>query len=237
MLHPLIGISGSAPGCHPRGPAPTTTASRGPRRPSASRAASHLPRRPPARSARARAGRRLLRLLLAGAHEHERAPAAALRPQRRRPAGPSCAGRASRRAPSRRARSAAGRELGETLSSRSVRASGGSIGTSALRSSLSTSFTHRVSFIRLLELLDRPVDQHLGGALGAAERSGDLAVVHVEREPHDQRLAAVVGQVRHAREHLLHLLAPLHEGPRWGAVAVRSAASSSLVCGRRERSR
>src|SRR5262245_47293643 len=33
-----------------------------------------------------------------------------------------------------------------------------------------------------LQLLDRPVDEHLGGAVGAAERAGDLAVVHAEGE-------------------------------------------------------
>ena len=46
----------------------------------------------------------------------------------------------------------------------------------------------------LLELLDRAVDQHLGGALRAAERARDLAIVHAERKTHDQRLTAVLGQ-------------------------------------------
>ena len=46
-----------------------------------------------------------------------------------------------------------------------------------------------------------------------SERSSarrDLAVVHAQREAHDQRLAPVVRQLRHTLEHLLHLLAPLH---------------------------
>src|SRR5262249_60587358 len=45
-----------------------------------------------------------------------------------------------------------------------------------------------------LQLLDRSVDEHLGGAVGAPERAGDLAVVHAEGEAHDQRLAAVGGE-------------------------------------------
>src|SRR5215204_3574095 len=62
----------------------------------------------------------------------------------------------------------------------------------------------------LLELLDRPVDQHLRGSLGTPHGARYLAVVHAEREAHDQGLAAVVGELRHPLEDLLHLLALLH---------------------------
>jgi hypothetical protein len=55
------------------------------------------------------------------------------------------------------------------------------------------------------------MDQHLGGTLGAAERARYLAVVHTEREAHDERLAPVLREVRHALENLLHLLALLHQ--------------------------
>src|SRR3954447_25902242 len=92
-------------------------------------------------------------------------------------------------------------------SSRSESATGGSTGTSALRSMRSTSFIvhflrfrlcgssrwlRTVSFQSLLELLDRTVQQHLGGAFGTPERPRYLAVVHAEREAHDERLASVV---------------------------------------------
>ncbi len=63
----------------------------------------------------------------------------------------------------------------------------------------------------LLQLLDRAMDQHLGRAVRAAERARDLAVVHAEREAHDQRLAAVVGQQPHAVEHAAQLVAPLDQ--------------------------
>ena len=81
--------------------------------------------------------------------------------------------------------------------------SGGSIGRSASASSASRSrcsgsvivLLRRPSLAHLLfELLDRAMDQDLGRAVGAPERTGDLAVRHPEREAHDQRLAAVVRQ-------------------------------------------
>src|SRR4051812_20259968 len=82
---------------------------------------------------------------------------------------------------------------------RSPRSSGGSTGTSAPRSSRSTSLIAAPSlFELLLELTNRAVDQHLGGALRAAQRPRYLLVVHVECEAHDQRLATVVGQRGHA---------------------------------------
>src|SRR5829696_6814987 len=96
-------------------------------------------------------------------------------------------------------------------SRRSLSASGGSTGTSAERSSCSTRSLMNVLHEALLELLDGPVDQHLGRSLGSPERARDLAVVHTQRETHDQRLAAVVGKLRHALEDLLHVLALLHE--------------------------
>src|SRR3954469_25725253 len=96
-------------------------------------------------------------------------------------------------------------------SSRSLSASGGSTGTSAERRSCSRRSLIRLSLEAVLQLLDGSVDQHLGGSLGAAERSRDLPVVHTQREPHDERLAPVSRELRHALEDLLHLLALLHE--------------------------
>src|SRR5215208_5399422 len=96
-------------------------------------------------------------------------------------------------------------------SSRSLSASGGSTGTSAERRSCSTRSLTRLLLEAVLQLLDRPVYQHLRGSLGAAKRPRDLAVVHAQCEPHDQRLAAVVRELRHPLEDLLHLLALLHE--------------------------
>src|SRR5829696_10491331 len=98
-------------------------------------------------------------------------------------------------------------------SSRSLSASGGSTGTRAERSRRSTRSMSLIAVLleALLQLLDGPVDEHLRGSLGAPERPRDLAVVHSQREAHDQRLATVLGELRHALEHLLHLFAPLHE--------------------------
>src|SRR5215213_10871767 len=97
-------------------------------------------------------------------------------------------------------------------SSLSLSASGGSTGTSAERRRCSSRSPSIILVLlkSLLELLDRPVDQHLGRALGAVERARDLAVVHPEREPHDERLAAVVRQARDALQHVLHVFAALH---------------------------
>src|SRR5437764_863933 len=105
------------------------------------------------------------------------------------------------------------------LSTRSTRSAGGSTGASASRSS--SSKLGRASFIcsllgglfahELLELLDGSVDEHLGGAVGAVQRAGDLAVVHAEREAHDERLAPVVGQSSHAIEDTRELVSPLHQ--------------------------
>src|SRR3954468_5560216 len=99
-------------------------------------------------------------------------------------------------------------------SRRSLSASGGSTGTSALRKSCSTRLLMRRRSLlleTLFQLLDGPVYQHLGRALGAAESPRDLAVVHAKRESHDEGLAAIVGELRHALEDLLHLLALLHQ--------------------------
>ena len=122
-------------------------------------------------------------------------------------------------------------------SSRPESFSGGSIGRSASASSCSTSrpplpqlrFRERAvaggsslgharppCLHLLLQLLDRAMDQHLGRAVGAAQRAGDLAVVHAEREAHDQRLAAVIGKVVEILHHRSQLLAPLDD--RLGAV-------------------
>src|SRR5947209_7928854 len=104
-------------------------------------------------------------------------------------------------------------------SSRSVRSPGGSTGTSAYRSSRSTSVIGSVLLDLRLQLLDRAVQQHFRRTLGSTERARDLAVVHSEREAHDQSLAAVVRQRRNAREHLLELLAALDQ--RLGVVRRR----------------
>src|SRR5215510_6007849 len=63
-------------------------------------------------------------------------------------------------------------------STRPARFSGGSIGRSAERSRFSTSAlgSADIGAHLLLELLDRAVDQDLGGAVGAAQGAGDLAV-------------------------------------------------------------
>src|SRR3954468_19153985 len=96
-------------------------------------------------------------------------------------------------------------------SSRSLSRAGGSIGTSAPRSSRSTSLIAPDLPQPFLELLDRSVKQHLGGPFGPSERARDLLVVHREGEPHDQRLATVVRQLHHTLEHVLQLLASLHD--------------------------
>src|SRR5918992_238547 len=72
--------------------------------------------------------------------------------------------------------------------------------------------------VPLLQLLDRSMYQHLRRSFGAAHRPRDLFVVHAEREAHDEGLAAVVRQLRHAPEHLLHPPPPLDHllGPVWG---------------------
>src|SRR6185437_1270779 len=90
--------------------------------------------------------------------------------------------------------------------------SGGSIGRSASASIRSrSSDSNRGSLIArpcrlklFLELLDGAVDQHLRRAVAAAERTGDLAVRHAQREAHDQRLAAIVGEAVEPRHDLAH---------------------------------
>src|SRR3954454_19361304 len=96
-------------------------------------------------------------------------------------------------------------------SSRSLSRSGGSIGTSAPRSSRSTSLIAPDLPQPFLELLDRSVQQHLRGPFGPPQRACDLLVVHPEGEAHDQRLATVVRQLHHAGQHVLQLLAALHD--------------------------
>src|SRR3954462_794942 len=82
-------------------------------------------------------------------------------------------------------------------SSRPESFSGGSIGRSAERRRFSTSpvLSAAIDAHLLLELLDGTVNQNLGRSIGAAERAGDLAVVHAEREAHDQRIATVIWEV------------------------------------------
>src|ERR1700742_1855567 len=93
--------------------------------------------------------------------------------------------------------------------------SGGSIGRSASLSNASTSQVDSpcspgvIAISHLfLQLFDRPVDEDLGRPVGATERPRDLAVVHAEGEAHDQRLAAVVGEVLQVGHHLPQLLPP-----------------------------
>src|SRR5215218_338275 len=96
-------------------------------------------------------------------------------------------------------------------SRRSERASEGSTGTRAERRRRSTSLMSGRLLQSLLQLLDGAVDEDLGSALGAPQGARDLAVVHPEGEAHDQRLAAVVRQLRHPGQDLLQLLALLDE--------------------------
>src|SRR5215208_7162702 len=125
-------------------------------------------------------------------------------------------------------------------SSRPESFSGGSIGRSAERSRLSTSpgDSAAIDAHLFLQLLDRPVDQHLGRPVRAAERAGDLPVVHAEREPHDQGVAAVVGKSLQMIHHALQLLPPLDDplravrrGDRLGLLqdALRAASAVAVV--------
>src|SRR4051812_4468408 len=102
------------------------------------------------------------------------------------------------------------------VSTRLARSSGGSIGrraslNSASRRAWLSSVTGSLPFHLLLELLDGAVQEHLGRAIGPAERPGDLPVRHVEREAHDQRVAAIVGEAVEPVQHQAQLLAPLHD--------------------------
>jgi hypothetical protein len=61
------------------------------------------------------------------------------------------------------------------------------------------------------------VDQDLGRSVGAAQRTGDLAVVHAKRETHDQGVSAVIGKVLQMVHHALQLLPSLDDplGAMW----------------------
>src|SRR4029077_15856557 len=67
-------------------------------------------------------------------------------------------------------------------STRPERFSGGSIGRRAVRSRLSTSGADSLAIRAhlLLELLDRSMDQDLGGSVRPPEGPGDLPVVHAQ---------------------------------------------------------
>src|SRR5581483_10156415 len=120
--------------------------------------------------------------------------------------------------------------LTSVSSTRSTRCSGGSTGVSAWRRRASKSAAPLLigTLLRAgspgpsfrvphglgdhaLELTDRAVQEHLGRAVGAPECPGDLPVVHAKSEAHDQRLAAIVGELLDAVEDRLELLAPLHQ--------------------------
>src|SRR3954447_2309107 len=103
-------------------------------------------------------------------------------------------------------------------SSRSDRRSGGSTGASARSRRDSNSGLGIASLMRsclhgddALELLDGAMDQHLRRAVRASHGACDLAVVHAQREAHDQRLAAVVRKLLHTLEDSRQLVATLHE--------------------------
>ncbi len=63
----------------------------------------------------------------------------------------------------------------------------------------------------LLQLLYRPMDEHLGRTIGAIERPRDLAIVHAQGEAHDQRLATVVRELAHPVQHAAELVAALDQ--------------------------
>src|SRR3954447_12516642 len=103
-------------------------------------------------------------------------------------------------------------------SRRSDSRSGGSTGARARSSSDSNSGLGIASLMRsrlhrddALELLDGTMDQHLRRAVGASHGTRDLAVVHSQREPHDQRLAAVVRKLLHTFQDSRQLVAALHK--------------------------
>ena len=66
-------------------------------------------------------------------------------------------------------------------------------------------------FTSALELLDGAVYEHLRGAVRAVQRARDLAVVHAEREAHDERLATVLWERFDGRQHAAQLFASLRE--------------------------
>src|SRR6185312_3917186 len=104
---------------------------------------------------------------------------------------------------------------------RCARSSGGSTGASARRmmsSKLSgaawslTSAPPCLAYVHdLLELLDRSMDQHLRRPVAAPHGARDLLVVHAQREPHDQRLPPIVGELLDALEDPRQLVAALDE--------------------------
>src|SRR6201996_8310585 len=96
---------------------------------------------------------------------------------------------------------------------RPLKSSGGSIGRRTSPSSASTSQVDSppspvlIAHL-LLELFDRAVNQYLGRPIGPTQRPRDLAVVHPQREAHDQRVSPVVGECLQVGHHLTQLLAP-----------------------------
>src|SRR3954452_24342241 len=118
----------------------------------------------------------------------------------------------------------------------------GSTGASAVRSSCSMSkFASAIMLQVLLELTNRPVYQHLRRTFGAAQRPGDLTVVHVECEAHDQRRLPVLGQICDAGQNVTQFLASLDQlvgavllGQRTGVIEIRlrsTRAVAEVVCG------
>src|SRR5829696_4859462 len=110
--------------------------------------------------------------------------------------------------------------LVSVVSRRWARSSGGSTGASARRSSPSKSgavmsfMSARPCLARghdLLELLDGAMEEHLRRAVRAIHRPRDLAVVHAQREAHDERLATVVGKLLDALQDARQLVAALDE--------------------------
>ena len=95
---------------------------------------------------------------------------------------------------------------------------------------------HRAPRDDLLELLDRSMQQHLGRAVGAAEGAGDLAVVHPEREAHDQASRrSPWSSCTPSRMRLSSSRPSTRSSVVWMALSM--VVSSMWVCGLRLRSR
>src|SRR5512133_2689372 len=104
-------------------------------------------------------------------------------------------------------------------SSRVARLSGGSTGAKACRSRTSMSAANGSLMSArpspgdddLLQLLDGTMDEYLRRAVGTPHCSRDLAVVHPQREAHDQRVATIVRQLLDSLQDARQLVPALHE--------------------------
>ena len=66
------------------------------------------------------------------------------------------------------------------------------------------------------------MDQDLGRTLGATERAGDLAVVHVQGEAHDQRRLPVFGKGGDTGEDVAQLFTAFDELADWELAAMKN---------------